>query len=231
MGSTDNRIVIGRVKADVSRFEKCDTEAEAYWLGFLFTDGCLSGTKVVFNLAVKDSKHLEKLAQFLGSPRKPKIWVKFRHDVKPPRDLGYATFSLTSCVIAANLRRQGLHERKTWTIQPWNGPSELMRHFWRGCIDGDGSIHRKNVRSRGIAHISWNIHFCGNECMVTELARYFESALGVAGRVTKQGAVASGRVGTEGPAGGAVTRLPLAAERESEGDLQCRRMAATSCLV
>lgn len=169
----------GRVKANTALFSDLKSEAEAYWLGFLFTDGCLSGDKIVVNLAEKDSGHLYKIAKFFESPRAPRHWIR-------PRDgRSYSTFTLTSCVIADSLRRLGLHPNKTWTVTPWGGPPDLMRHFWRGCIDGDGSIHESKKKARGVPHTEWRVHFCGNFAMVAGLNDYLKSAIGISASVAK----------------------------------------------
>jgi hypothetical protein len=38
------------------------------------------------------------------------------------------------------LVRHGITARKTDELQPWAGPDHLMPHYWRGVIDGDGTI-------------------------------------------------------------------------------------------
>ena len=173
-----------RVKADTSRFASPATEAEAYWLGFLFTDGCISGDKIVINLAGVDAGHLTKLADFFGSPRRPRLWSKVRETPKGERvERRYATFTLTSFVIAGHLTGLGLHPDKTWNVRPWSGPPELMRHFWRGCVDGDGSIHESRKLCRGRPHLSWRLHFCGNANMVRGFAAFISDRTGLPAHV------------------------------------------------
>lgn len=41
----------------------------------------------------------------------------------------------------------GFTPRKSLTYRPWAGPPELMRHYWRGMVDGDGSIGKVATRS------------------------------------------------------------------------------------
>lgn len=185
MGGGDYCIMKSRVKANTTRFSAMDTEAEAYWLGFLFTDGCLSGDKIVFNIAGVDADHLDKLATFLESPRTAKRWIN--NDGFPR-----ATFTLTSFLIADSLRNAGMHENKTWTVTPWSGPAHLMRHFWRGCVDGDGSIHRYSKPARGVPRTEWRLHFCGNETMVNGFRDYVFAATGIMVSLQKQGKAPSG---------------------------------------
>ena len=53
----------------------------------------------------------------------------------------------------------GISPRKSATVKPWDGPAELMPHYWRGLFDGDGSIARK---SQGL----WTMFLCGSEACV-----------------------------------------------------------------
>ena len=42
--------------------------------------------------------------------------------------------------VANDLRRLGVHERKSFTIKFPDIPSQYVRHFIRGCWDGDGGV-------------------------------------------------------------------------------------------
>ena len=51
-------------------FGKIDSSEKAYWLGFMYADGCVSMThrdKVVINLAGKDEEHLIRWHEAIGS--------------------------------------------------------------------------------------------------------------------------------------------------------------------
>lgn len=53
-------------------FENIDTEEKAYWLGFLYADGCVGSkeSKVELSLAEKDLRHMEKFRSFIGIENK-----------------------------------------------------------------------------------------------------------------------------------------------------------------
>jgi len=59
-----NNIELTNRRYDVNHsfFEVIDTEEKAYWLGFLYADGCVrktrSGSQVVLKLSIKDEEHL-----------------------------------------------------------------------------------------------------------------------------------------------------------------------------
>ena len=54
-----------RFNVNHSYFRVIDSEEKAYWLGFLFADGCIrknkTGSQVVLKLSTKDENHLIKL--------------------------------------------------------------------------------------------------------------------------------------------------------------------------
>lgn len=117
------------------------TEESAYWIGMLMADGCIttSGGSTYVNLALaeKDTQHVRKFANFLGCVNHKITRVK---RVKG----GYnARFGVASKILANKLAEYGVTQRKSHTAKPSN---ELLfnKHFWRGVIDGDGSIAVKN---------------------------------------------------------------------------------------
>lgn len=72
-----------------------------------------------------------------------------------------------------SLSRYGIVQNKTFTITPWYGPKEVMRHYWRGVFDGDGSIFpvkRKDYPNR----ITWGVNLRGTKAMITAFAEFLE---------------------------------------------------------
>lgn len=56
---------IRKYKLDEECFKTIDSEAKAYWLGFLAADGYICSSKVVgCKLGIKDVEHLKKLGMF-----------------------------------------------------------------------------------------------------------------------------------------------------------------------
>ena len=143
-------------------FDVIDTEAKAYWLGFITADGNVTQTArtntLRVGLAIKDTAHLERMNADLGSSRP----LTFRLHRAPLAAL--ATFD--SWQLVEGLRRLGVHPNKSGTVEPWNGPEELMPHYWRGLFDGDGSIFRTNAG----AH--WGLSIAGSEPCVRAFAAW-----------------------------------------------------------
>jgi DNA invertase Pin-like site-specific DNA recombinase len=113
------------------------TDDAAYWIGFLFADGSIihqqkAAPVVQLRLSVVDRGQLEKFREFLGSTH--------AIGTSPPGNFGgyqsraSVRFAVNSRRLAARLLELGRYE----------GPiaTELAasRHFWRGVVDGDGSI-------------------------------------------------------------------------------------------
>ena len=132
-------------------FDQIDTPDKAYWLGFVSADGCITssvrhpeGEYLAIGLAIRDARHLVKLKGAVGaySPVRTGIVrdVRIRGGT-----YGYARLSLGSRRLAQGLMAQGLTPRKSATVEPWNGPPDLMPHFWRGLFDGDGSLAIKDT--------------------------------------------------------------------------------------
>jgi hypothetical protein len=112
------------------------TEESAYWIGFLMADGNVSKNTVCINLKASDVNHLEKFRSFVGGNQKISI-------AKDPRIVRYA---FSSVKIAKKLSDLGVIPAKSLSASPH--PLLISNpHFWRGMVDGDGSIYadRKTI--------------------------------------------------------------------------------------
>lgn len=122
---------------DEHYFDVVDTPEKAYWLGFIAGDGCVrpSGALQV-NLATVDIGHLQKLAAALGTES------PVRHGTTRLNGKTYSRVRLVVCSVrlARGLEAQGIVPRKTWGMEPWDGPADLMPHYWRGLVDADGTL-------------------------------------------------------------------------------------------
>jgi len=118
---------------DHSFFNSIDSEAKAYWLGFIAADGNIdSRNMLVVTLATQDVAHLQRLAQSLNSNHPVKI---YSYGVKRP---SFARLLISSPQIVAALGHYGITPKKTFTLRFPDLPDELLRHFIRGYFDGDG---------------------------------------------------------------------------------------------
>ncbi len=113
-------------------FATIDTEEKAYWLGFLSADGCISDSNtLIVGLSPKDEDHLVRLRTALGA----------NHPLYRKPDGTAAVLAITSVVMARDLAQFGVVPRKTFTIRwPTNLPDNMLRHYARGYVDGDGGF-------------------------------------------------------------------------------------------
>lgn len=134
-----------RFDVNHSYFRVIDSEEKAYWLGFLFADGCVrktkTGAQVVLKLSLKDETHLMKFKNDLGSEHK----ISHNRN-KTKTKKGVDSFSDNSLIrISSNemvndLINQGCLPRKTFIIDKPNIDEKYYKHFIRGYYDGDGNF-------------------------------------------------------------------------------------------
>jgi len=110
------------------------TPGSAYWAGFLLSDGNVHFPKaggqpvVAIGLNVKDKKHVEKFRSFLESSHK--IYYGNHNNV---------SLAVSSQKLADSLSEYNIVPRKSFIA---TAPDALIDNynFWRGEIDGDGSV-------------------------------------------------------------------------------------------
>lgn len=130
-------------------FFKTLTDNSAYVLGLIYTDGCLSKSSYTFSITLRteeDSKLLEKIGMLL---RNSTFVSKAKN--------GNNTLSCQYKEMYEDLLDWGLHPNKSRTISP-DERLKNNRHFWRGVIDGNGTIYF----SRDKLHLG----LCGTFSMV-----------------------------------------------------------------
>lgn len=134
-----------RYEVNHDYFESIDTEEKAYWLGFLFADGCVrktkSGSQLVLKLSVKDEEHLKLFKSNINSEHKIDYYQNKTVSKK-------GTLSTSdNCVIRINSNKliediinQGCTPRKTFTIDKPTIDEKFYKDFIRGYYDGDGNF-------------------------------------------------------------------------------------------
>ena len=109
----------------------------AWVLGVLFTDGCISGGRVSIHSV--DIELLEKIKNLLSSSKSIAKKIQFYDKSKHIYLLEFYREKMRE-----DLLKLGLVQRKSLIMQFPKVPEEYMRHFIRGCWDGDGSIYISN---------------------------------------------------------------------------------------
>ena len=153
-------------------FDVIDTEETAYWLGFITADGCIPRPHTItINLKAADAGHLEKLGAALSSdyPITPS------GSGKP--SAGIVRWQASSVPLVRALGILGITPRKSATAASWNGPAGLMRHYWRGMIDGDGGMGLFSMR-RSSPKSQWRIYLTGSRACAEAFARWASDICG-----------------------------------------------------
>ena len=148
-------------------FELINTEDKAYWLGFLYADGCVTQDHktVILVLSIKDIKHVEKFKETTSSEYK----------IGGNKENTYARTCIYSAKMAEYLIAKGCVPAKTFILKfPTYKiiPQNLIRHFIRGYFDGDGCIfanyrHKKNSTC---VYLSTELNILGTEDMINGIA-------------------------------------------------------------
>lgn len=155
-------------------FKKIDTSEKAYWLGFLYADGCitrfyrnekLKAMTLELTLQESDKEHLKKLRDCLESN------VEISKKIIKNKYVAYRiVFCCTS--MCRDLINLGCTPQKSLTLTFPNNdilPQEYLSHFIRGYFDGDGGIHYgenyiyNNQRHNTYLQYSYSCYFSGNE--------------------------------------------------------------------
>jgi hypothetical protein len=158
---------------DYDFFEKIDTESKAYWLGFLYADGCVTDTGVVnLLLAGYEKEHLAKFKRAINAEHK----LEERSDKMTSakgvtRMQACVKIRLHSKLMCGHLERLGVKPRKTFNLRfptPDQIPDHLLHHFIRGYFDGDGCIcHSHGDRYNG----SWQFSVVSSNGFVRQLKK------------------------------------------------------------
>lgn len=147
-------------------FESIDTEDKAYWLGFIAADGCVytfkrsqssptspARRKLSIQLQDSDASHLQKFLDCMNSRHSVYHLNRFSTETKT------ACISIQSEKLCEDLKKYGIVERKTHILEPYILPNDLAKHYWRGYIDGDGSVFCDSL-DRWFIAINANLSVC-----------------------------------------------------------------------
>lgn len=123
---------------DYRYFDNIDCDEKAYWVGFLYADGCVTDRgEIVVGLKNTDSEHLIKFKKAV----KCRANVRFHKTNKKLGDYDGCSIRFKSPLMAKSLERFGIVPRKSSNpAKPCKICKYMVRHFMRGLIDGDGHV-------------------------------------------------------------------------------------------
>jgi len=126
-------------------FDAIKAETTAYWLGFLYSDACVYQNSLRLDLKERDEDHLEKFKKFLDS----------NHKIYPHEREGFGVVTRKALLVigsknmASRLKKLGIVPDRTMLNETIRAiPKDLVRHFIRGILDGDGSVRKKSPSFR-----------------------------------------------------------------------------------
>ena len=155
-------------------FKKIDTQEKAYWLGFLYADGCVSKDfkSIIMQLHIQDIKHIERFKKDIDS----------HSDIKISKDGKYAKIVVCCKEMCMDLNDKGCVPAKSLILEyPSENivPKELIIHFIRGYFDGDGCISytegyrkRPDLKSDKLyLRKKWDFKIVGTYSMMNGIAK------------------------------------------------------------
>ena len=117
-------------------FDYIETEETAYWLGFFLADGCIKkNNQIQLALSYNDYNHVLKFKTALNS----------QHEIVKESNSNLKKTSVAAVLrfhdihMKESLNKLGIENNKTCKEIPYKDISnELIRHYIRGIVDGDG---------------------------------------------------------------------------------------------
>lgn len=160
---------------DDNFFNNIDTREKAYWLGFMYADGFLSGTKNVgMNLSSIDRDHIEKFKNSISA-----TYPINEYHVTSGYKVGsaYSRIIVNSEKMHNDLISHGCVRNKTDILKAPSIDSIFYADFIRGYIDGDGSIivsYRKNHKSLKPTTIDSKVKVLGTDDILFFIKKFIE---------------------------------------------------------
>jgi intein-encoded DNA endonuclease-like protein len=102
----------------------------AYVLGFILTDGCISGNMII--ISQKDHEILDRIRGAIETNNPIRKRKNGRSHIH--------TLVINRKSMVEDLAKLGIGEKKSLTVKFPEVPSEYLHHFIRGVVDGDGWV-------------------------------------------------------------------------------------------
>lgn len=146
-------------------FDAIDTPEKAYWLGFVWADGCVSGRALWIGLQASDGLHLEGLAHLLSSDT-PVRYKCYEYEGFAPSHR--AIFNVSGVHLSDRLKELGiLKGRPDHNLMLSQIPGNLFGSWLHGFFDGDGC-----------ATPDRRIQFCGSLLLLEALRAKLHESVG-----------------------------------------------------
>ena len=165
--------------ANFNYFENIDTEDKAYFLGFIYADGNLYKNTLKIYINQRDEDILYKFKKYIKSDHPLKKSIVKNDNFKNPSNM--VRIEITSPKIRNDLIKWGCYENKTFNITfPKQLSENLLKHFIRGYMDGDGrsfSYYKLSSKSKYCGYEKYCIGICGTIDFLESLRTIFQNEL------------------------------------------------------
>lgn len=145
------------------------TPESAYWIGFLMADGYVENSLVTIGLKHNDYEHIKKFLEFVNGNNP--IMIKDRVGGFGGSLSRLAVVRVFSKLMVDKLSEYGVTPRKSLTAKVCDELA-FNRDFWRGVIDGDGSIgefKRKECKNHKLF-----MNLVGSKYIVNQFSDYIK---------------------------------------------------------
>lgn len=148
-------------------FSKIDSIDKAYWLGFLYADGCVHSNDNSVSINITDLEHVKKFQAAIKAINH-KITISQDNRFKNAKPL--YQFAIRDKQLHEDLIKWGCIPQKSLLIKKIpNIPRDFVSHFLRGYFDGDGSLHYLQGTN------NFRISFIGTENFLTDIQKELQT--------------------------------------------------------
>lgn len=166
--NSSRTVILQRTNVDESFFKTWTSEM-AYVLGVIYTDGNIDPGCVRdplrrttlrtgrLTVSQKEPELLEKILKLMKC--NAKLLHRKRREYEKTVSGETYFFHINNDVIYDDLVSFGLSPNKSSTIKFPKIPQDLLRHFIRGCWDGDGSVYIQKNGNFGASYVSGSYDF------------------------------------------------------------------------
>lgn len=148
-------------------FSKIDTEEKAYWLGFLYADGCVHSNSYEISMNITDKEHVEKFQKAIGAINHK---ITIINDKRWENAKTLYQFSIKDKQLHEDLIKWGCIPQKSLKIDKIpNIPRDFVSHFIRGYFDGDGSLHYLKGTN------NYRISFVGTQSFLMDIQKELQT--------------------------------------------------------
>lgn len=139
-------------------FKNINNETSAYFLGFLYADGCVQIKNNIYVVSLKLQKKDQIIIEKFRDIMSPSSKIKIVQDK-------YSNFRINRKEICEQLIFHGCVPNKSLILKfPTTVSKELIRHFLRGYSDGDGTIYENKFKNKKTINTIWKIISTKNFC-------------------------------------------------------------------